>query len=709
MKLNKLCYAASAVLALCLVQNSLGQPGDSNWTGLGLDGLWNNPLNWTFNTVPPPESGLVGQPASGGNVWLQPVAGVPAVITIPALDVENPGIGGLHPPYNTVFGPESGSTLNVLGTLNFDWTLVPWTRDPAPGNRSHINMRGNGVMTTTGASLNLGDGWWETLRSGPYSTVNLYDNASYSSLGGAGLWLGGHICIYDNASFLINGYVNMDNAQANNDGTRSIVLGGGTLTLPENTINAGNSGSVYDWIARGILRAYGKGYDTNDLVITDNTTNTIVTLVPLGGALSQVYFKPLLHSTMLEGTFQQATLVGDYPSVTGVLLSSVEPGLDPASFPAPAYASSNPSVVTVDAHGMVTAVNPGTAVLSATVGIHTSLNTLTVTVAPVLCSTNTLAHRYSFSEASGTTTADLVPGNSPAWDGTLVGGATLGGGLVALDGSTGYVQLPAGLVTNMDEITVEVWASFGATINTWANVFNFGNSDQDPLNSTFGLGGDYIGLCPHTGGAATSMNFAQGLPGFFGERDAVMGSTLDGQANVHIVAVYRPTAGYETLYINGAQVATTSMFNLQIDPVASVDPALNGRSILNYQLSLVGDPYNYIGKSLYNGDPTLNASVDEVRIYKGPLTADQVAADHALGPNQLIGSSTNVSLKATASGANVVISWPTTSALVDLMSSPVLGAGAVWTPVNTSGLTVVGGNYHLTVPTSGARFYRLQL
>jgi hypothetical protein len=66
-------------------------------------------------------------------------------------------------------------------------------------------------------------------------------------------------------------------------------------------------------------------------------------------------------------------------------------------------------------------------------------------------------------------------------------------------------------------------------------------------------------------------------------------------------------------------------------------------------------------------------------------------------------------LSASVSGANVVLAWPTTSALVDLMSSPVLGPGAVWTPVNTSSLTVAGGKYQLAVPAAGTRFYRLQL
>ena len=210
-------------------------------------------------------------------------------------------------------------------------------------------------MYTSGASLNLGSGWWPVCE-GAYVTMNLYNNANYSSLGGAGLWCGGHINIYDSSTFLINGYVNFDNGQANNDGTTVLNVGGGTLILPLGF----NVSSVTNWIQRGILRAYGKGYDTNDLVVSDNGTNTMVTATPLGGALQRVYFQPLARPSVTVGAFQQATLVGDYPGVSGVLLSSSEPGVDPATFTAPVYTSSNPNVATVDTNGLVTAVGQGT-------------------------------------------------------------------------------------------------------------------------------------------------------------------------------------------------------------------------------------------------------------------------------------------------------------------------------------------------------------
>ncbi|HWY30465.1 MAG TPA: LamG-like jellyroll fold domain-containing protein [Candidatus Acidoferrum sp.] len=682
--IKQLGYACAAISALCFGQYVSAQ--DSHWNGTVGNTLWNVATNWNPVGVPPP-----GNPTTtySGNVWLDPspVDG-DTVITIPMGDVETPGVGNSSEVYNTIFGPEFGCTLNVYGTLAWDWTLAPYQPDPTPGKRSKINMFGNANMHTSGASMNLGSGWWP-ICEGTYCTMNLYDNSTYSSLGGAGLWSGGHINIYDNSSFLVNGYVNLNNGQANNDGTTDFVVGGGKLTLPEGFMTS----TVTNWIQRGILRAYGKGYDTNDFVITDDGTNTYVTAVPLGGALQRIYFQPLVISNTAVGTFQQLTLVGDYPSVGGVLLSSAEPGLDPATFAAPVYSSSNPNVVTVDTNGLVTAVHAGTAQLTAKVGVLNSTNSVTITVTPVVPG---LAHRYTFSAASGSTVPDSVGGAN----GTLMGGYTLSGGQINLDGSSGYVQLPAGILSSVNEVTIETWVTFGAPINTWADLFAFGNSELA------GNGENYISMQPHTGGGTASLNFGQGDPGNSGERDAAINNTLDGQANMHVVVVYHPLAGYEAYYTNGVFAASVSMFNVLMDPVASVDPAFNNGSILSYTLG--SDPINYIGHSLYSADPTLNASIQEFRVYTNAITASQIAADYALGPNQLLGTSVNTSLSASASGGNVTIKWPTTSALVTLLSSPTLGNAAVWTPVSAP-LTVVGGNYQVTVPaSSGMLFFRLQ-
>ena len=692
-----LAYASAVVSGLCIANPVSAQ--DDHWNGSTTNTLWSIPANWSLGTTPPP--GNLTTPYAG-NVWLDAANG-DSVITIASGDVENPGVGNDVPAqekYNTIFGPEWGVTLNVAGTLNFDWLLFPVQNNPqAP--RSYINVTGNGAISTTGAALGLGDSWFYT--DAPYVTMNLYNNASYSSLGGAGLWLGGHLNIYDNASFLVNGYINMDFNAHQSDGTRAIVIGGGTLTLPEGYTNGANSsynggpGDIHSFIARGIVRAYGKGFDTNDLNISDNGTNTIVTPVPLGGSLQRVYFQSLSRAALGVGSVEQATLAGDYPAVGGVLLSSPEPGLDPANFPAPAYTSSHPDVVAVDANGVITALNIGTATITASVGTFTSTNSLTVTVAP-----GSLIHEYKFSEASGTTAADSVPGNSPTWNATLVGGATLGAGQVTLDGSSGYLQLPAGILNGVDEVTIETWATFPSAINVWANLYSFGNQDLA------GSGENYISLQPHTGTATCSANFGPGDPGNAAETDAGFSPALDSTTNIQIVAVYHPFAGSVSIYTNGvlAAVNHTSFDNLK-DPVAFAGPLYNSQSLLAYTLG--ADPINQIGASLYSADPYLNASNNEFRIYNGALTSAQIAADYVLGPDQLFGAGTNVSLSATHSIGGTVLKWPTTSALVTVLTSSTLGAGAVWTAVAAPLATDGSGNYEVTVPDSGsAQYFRLQ-
>jgi len=719
MKLKKLYYGAAAILAVCLTQSVLAWP-DMAWMNYAGDGLWNNGLNWTNET-----EGGTGVPpildVNVQNVTIDPNNG--GSCTIPTGVVEAPGTGltnatwywyvtngdnsittnSVAAAYGSLFGPEWGMHLEIYGTLNFNWVLGPvGTSVSAP---SLIDMYNGSVLTNTsigavGGNLGLGDNWW--WQGGPYVTMNMYGNAkAYVQA----LWWGGNLNIYDTAVFTCTG-VNDRGAGAVgavSDATRSLDLIGGTLVLPTGkgstdfnvTTNYWTT-FVTNWINRGIFLCYGKAYDTNadgsvkDFSIIDNGINTTVT-VPVLGALQSISLNPPVRSTMMAGTIQPVpTALGNFQNVTGVPLNVLDAAQSPGTV---VYSSSNPSVVSTSVSGMLTALKPGTATISGSIGAASAANSYLITVTPF---TNSLVHEYRFSESSGTTAADSVPGNSPAWDGTLNGGASFNGsGQVVLDGVNGYVQLPAGIVTNMDAVTVEAWVNFGPQ-SAWACLFAFGNSDAAiPAN-----GENYIAFQPFTGLASPTANtmFGAGDPGNANEQDAtlplVSGGVTNLLGNVHVACVYNPYGGYVALYTNGVLAVINNNVNSVSPGLASV-------------LGTGGDPLNYIGESLYGADPWLNAAIDEFRIYNGALTAPQIAADQALGPNQLIGTSTSVSLKASLSAGNVVLSWPTTSALVDVMSSPALGSAASWTSVN-SPLTVVGGNYQMTVPaTSSAKYFRL--
>ncbi len=403
------------------------------------------------------------------------------------------------------------------------------------------------------------------------------------------------------------------------------------------------------WIQRGIFVAYGKQFEATDFNIADNGSATTITVPPLG-TLQNVGLIAS-RTNMMAGTFQNVAEIGNFSGFSGAHLDGVDAAQrGPGTI---TYLNSNPSVISVSTNGRVVALSAGTSTISATFGARTSTNSILITVTPF---TNSLIHRYSFSESSGTTTADSV-GGAP-WAGTLNGGATLGGGQVTLDGSSGFVQLPAGLVSSNDAVTIDAWATIG-TPAAFAALYAFG--DQDANFSP--LGQNYVAFQPYTAGLAANALFGPFDPGSADEQDATMplvyvnlGPT-NYLTSVHVTVVYHPYGGFVNLYTNGVLVAAQ---NNVTAPLAA---------------TLGADPLNFLGQSLYGTDPFLNGSINEFRIYSGPLTAGQIVAEDVLGPNQLLGTSRNVAMSAVHSGGSLVVKWPTTSALNGLISSPTLGSG----------------------------------
>lgn len=210
-----------------------------------------------------------------------------------------------------------------------------------------------------------------------------------------------------------------------------------------------------------------------------------------------------------------------------------------------------------------------------------------------------LIHRYSF-----ITNANDSVGNA---NGTVVGGATFNGSALVLNGTNGYVSLPAGVVSNLTAVTIETWASFGTIANN-SFLFGFGNTDGS------GDGEDYIFCTPHGGGTRAAISGAD--PGYTGEQEAIITNTLDNQSNVMVATVFNPPSNFIGLYLNGVLVASNNA-------VTTTMASLN-------------DKHSYIGHSLYNADPYLNASISEFRIFNGALTNGQIAVDAGAGPGQVV-------------------------------------------------------------------------
>jgi hypothetical protein len=652
MKLKILYYAASVALAVGLVQNVSAQ--NYQWSAGGDKTSWSDGANWTQLTPPPADN-------TPFQIDLFANAGTNRTpINIASSDAVQI--------QDSMFGPLWGETLNVHGTVVLHWGQFIW--GDLNGGVTTMNLYSNAVLTARD-TIATGTAWW--FPGGPNVVVNVYSNAF---MGCAWLQHGGRLNLYGGTVSVTNG-LNTGSANGpvfggglDTDATRSINLtAGSTLVLP-----ASYTTTVNDWITRGILQVYGNPGDSAEIVI--DTANaiwpgrTVVTTTATNANPMLAIRITVPRTNLFVGGLEQAKVYADYANTTNVDVTSLS-GLGVT------YQSTATGVATISGTAQVRAVGVGTATLN--VQHFTLSNSVSVTVG-IYTNTASMVHRYSFSEPSGGTTADSVGGS--AWDGTVYG--TLGGGVVSLDGASGYVVLPPGLVSNMDSISIEAWADFGGSANAaaWAALFYFGNQDT----ATPALGMNYIAFQPFTGLAAPTANalFGTGDPGYLNEQDAtlplVSNSVTNFLGNVSIAIVYNPNVGSVALYTNGVL-------------------AVNNPNVSNLLPDALGqDPLNYLGASLYGSDPLLKASISEFRIYKGPLTAGQIQADHALGPDQLIGSSTTVSLTAASA---------TTSALVNLMSSPTLGAGATWTPVSNGVLTVSGGNYVMTVPVSGARYFRL--
>ena len=77
------------------------------------------------------------------------------------------------------------------------------------------------------------------------------------------MYWGGHVNLYGGILSIASG-LTVETVDAVSDATRSMNLAGGELLLPGSF-----TGTVNNWISRGILLAYGKAQDTSDIIIDE--------------------------------------------------------------------------------------------------------------------------------------------------------------------------------------------------------------------------------------------------------------------------------------------------------------------------------------------------------------------------------------------------------------------------------------------------------
>lgn len=273
-----------------------------------------------------------------------------------------------------------------------------------------------------------------------------------------------------------------------------------------------------------------------------------------------------------------------------------------------------------------------------------------------------LAHRYSFT--------------SNAWDsigmahGTLQGNAVVTNGALKLTGANGgYLDLPGGLVSGSSVVSIEFWASFGVNGN-WTRVFDFGN-----INGANGQ--NYFFFSPHTGTGTHRLETSAGTLRTF---DA--GGTYDNRT-LQVVCIVDPTSNFAAIYTNGVLEST----------LTATWPAFTS----------VSSSWSFIGRSLFNADAWLNATIDEFRIYDGRLTPKEIAANYQFGPDVL---ALPVSLEQSNNIGAINLSWPSWAVGFNPESATDVSSAA-WSPV-VSAPTLTDAHWSVSIlTTNSAKFFRL--
>lgn len=254
------------------------------------------------------------------------------------------------------------------------------------------------------------------------------------------------------------------------------------------------------------------------------------------------------------------------------------------------YSSSNTAVASVDAGGIVTGVSEGSAII--TIVYQSTTYHVAVNVAP-----QGLLLWYKLNETTGSVAADSS-GNG--LNGTLNGGATWqSGNGVKLDGSTGYVQMPNGILTGLSSITVvtDVFVDPASPNPAW--LYTFGSS-TDPLNDA---NAHYLSLLFED--SKSQYRSVITKTRYSNEQSATVSSVFPKGSWKQVAYTQTGTTG--TLYVDGVQVARNTVLTYTPNDMEATIA-------------------NYIGRPAYLADKYMNGKVKDFKVYTKALSASDIQA-----------------------------------------------------------------------------------
>ena len=175
----------------------------------------------------------------------------------------------------------------------------------------------------------------------------------------------------------------------------------------------------------------------------------------------------------------------------------------------------------------------------------------------------------------------------------------------------GYVNLGSGILPP-DSTTIEIWAK-PTTARSWARVFDCGTGEDNYITLTWTRGtntGQDKCVVQKDGAELMAVNDAMG--------------SFALNTKWHIAISYRDLGNGDTLVRWTKRNATTGRVIRNRSEIAR-----------GWTLSRIAGAPFYLGHSQYTSDIDANAVYDEVRIWNGALTDEQLTENAKLGPDTL--------------------------------------------------------------------------
>ena len=213
-----------------------------------------------------------------------------------------------------------------------------------------------------------------------------------------------------------------------------------------------------------------------------------------------------------------------------------------------------------------------------------------------------LVLRYDF-EGTGTVVKDLV-GTA---DAHLLGGAVLdGAGGVELDGDDDHVDLPNGVLSRNQSVTIAAWLAWHGGV-CWQRIFDFGSNDGGEGQVGDGLTSLYLtaaNCIDETYFASVELGTAR--------HDVFTADPFPSQRLSQAALTFDGTSQTLSIYVDGVRV---------------------GQEHAAFQLAEIDDLNVWLGRSQWVQDRNLRARYDELRIYDYALSDAELAAAYARGPD----------------------------------------------------------------------------